>query len=340
MRNYTFNNEVASLAADSWYNMWIVFDNKNDEVDVYLKLDDGSFSDATVSDRVADDYGFRNTADSLITSVRFRNNEDGHTTAAYFDDIYLDFNNSNLLNPIPEPGSLVLLLGGMGMLLLSRRRSLIARRPLVTVEGTSTKAAAEGTGGLSNDLAEYSRKVIRIRVTTAPGNDGDGSRLGEQQLTRLADAALFQIFPRRQSEVAHETPCKVIAALPDPLSQVCDSQRLVQIYGDPIRQVKQLPIRLGNRPIAHRAANPGQQRPGGRGVAERIPIGAPGAFVMDLPQGLNAGVFRRQLDDRTGSLHGFPGEPQSRLSRDAAVEKFPATTSSREPIPVVVRGVD
>ncbi len=118
--NSNLNQDVANTAADNWYSVWIVFDNADDDVDVYLKLDDGS--GATLSDLVADDFGFRNTADTALQAFKFRNNEDGHTTNAYFDDIYIDATGVNLANPIPEPASFLLVAAGALGVLPRRRR--------------------------------------------------------------------------------------------------------------------------------------------------------------------------------------------------------------------------
>jgi len=113
---------ATGLSADQWYNVWHVIDNDNATWRMYIE--GGNYTTQTLLDSSGDsDFAFRTgdgTVDlinlAVVTLVGQNNN-------AYIDDIYLDATEANLLNPIPEPGTAVMLaLGLLGLLAFGRWR--------------------------------------------------------------------------------------------------------------------------------------------------------------------------------------------------------------------------
>ena len=117
------NGSSATTTPHTWYNIWMVIDNTNDEYDVYLQSnDDANFSSQTKIGSTAD---FRNgeTSDDMVAFM-LRSNS-GASGTIYIDDMYLDTTGQSLNNPlIPEPASfLLLILGGLALVPRRRRRN-------------------------------------------------------------------------------------------------------------------------------------------------------------------------------------------------------------------------
>jgi hypothetical protein len=106
---------VAQLSTGQWYNIWAVIDQTADTYDVYVTT---GTADATVSDRVADDFAFRNgTTDSLVSFLACGYNAPDQQDL-WVDDIHLT--DGQDLSYVPEPMTIALL--GLGGLAVFRRR--------------------------------------------------------------------------------------------------------------------------------------------------------------------------------------------------------------------------
>jgi hypothetical protein len=115
VRNAVNNTVVGSLSTGQWYNVWAVIDQTADTYDVYLTT---GTADATVSDRVADDFAFRNgTTDDLVSFLACGYNA-GDQQDLWVDDIHLT--DGQDLSYVPEPMTIALL--GLGGLAVFRRR--------------------------------------------------------------------------------------------------------------------------------------------------------------------------------------------------------------------------
>ena len=111
-----------TLAADTWYNVWAVADNTNDEVDWYLTTG----TSAAVA-AFSTDSGFRNGTTDALQSVFSRTfGSNPANSDVRFDNLYIDPTGQNLANPvvIPEPSTFALMAGvlGLGLVMLRRRR--------------------------------------------------------------------------------------------------------------------------------------------------------------------------------------------------------------------------
>lgn len=119
---------IADGTVDTWYNFWLVIDNSGSgqSYDIYMQSDDDlAFNTQT---NIASGFGYRATGTNLdpatsIESLIFRTANDG--SAAYFDDLYFDGAGENLINPIPEPGTLGLIAVFGGGVLFIRRRFMM-----------------------------------------------------------------------------------------------------------------------------------------------------------------------------------------------------------------------
>lgn len=122
--NPSYTTLSTSSESGSWYNLWVLIDNTtgNRNYDVWMQSDD----DATYATQtlVGSDLAFRQgTADGDLQSLFFRSAL--NSTTAYFDDLYIDSAAHNLINPIPEPGTLGLVAIFGGGVLVVRRRFMI-----------------------------------------------------------------------------------------------------------------------------------------------------------------------------------------------------------------------
>jgi len=103
-------NEADNVGA--WYNFWMVIDNGADTVQTYIQSDDDPDFASQVLLSSSGTGGFRvPTTDDLVSLV-FRadvtSGANGANQTVLFDDIWFDAAGANLVNPIPEPGTLAL----------------------------------------------------------------------------------------------------------------------------------------------------------------------------------------------------------------------------------------
>lgn len=112
VRNGGSFSEVGPAAPDTWYNVWLVLDNTNDETDVYFNT--GTADATSAGTESFTSAGFRNGTANPLIRLMVVNNENG--TTGYIDDVYIDTSGENLTNPtaVPEPSTL--LLGALALL--------------------------------------------------------------------------------------------------------------------------------------------------------------------------------------------------------------------------------
>lgn len=111
-----FTGDLDTGSADTWYNVWMEFDNTEDTTTLYVTTGN---DDATTSIGTG---AFRNgTTNSLLTLLLVNDHDGGND---YIDDIYIDTSGQNLTNPIaiPEPQTYALMVGLFGLLIVYYRR--------------------------------------------------------------------------------------------------------------------------------------------------------------------------------------------------------------------------
>jgi hypothetical protein len=112
------------LVSDTWYNLWFVVTNGNTgatkSYDTYLTTGTDS---ATVANRIADDFAFRDSGGGAINAFSLLIGNSGVGGDVFVDELWIDAGAENLNNPIPEPASLALLGSGMALMLKRRRKS-------------------------------------------------------------------------------------------------------------------------------------------------------------------------------------------------------------------------
>ena len=116
-----FTGTLATIAADTFFNVYLVVDTVADRYDVYLTGADKPAADAT--DRIATNLALRSPG----TINSFLGISGPVTETTRVDNLFVDADAANLTNPlvaatpIPEPAS-VAAVGLLGGLLLRRRR--------------------------------------------------------------------------------------------------------------------------------------------------------------------------------------------------------------------------
>ncbi len=118
-----------TMLQNTWYNVWMVIDNtgtsgqtgNSDAYRLYVQSDaDANFATQTLV--TPDSNVFRNFTQNANSLVSFVVKGGGSNTGSvWLDDIYIDETGLNLNNPIPEPTSAMLLLGGVALLAMRRR---------------------------------------------------------------------------------------------------------------------------------------------------------------------------------------------------------------------------
>ncbi|MES2923210.1 MAG: cadherin domain-containing protein [Verrucomicrobiota bacterium] len=94
----------ATLAAGSWYNLWMVVNNSTDTWRFYMQSDDDpAFTNQTEITSTDGTINFRNAPDTKAL-VSFLAKATSGTNSVFYDDIYIDTAGSNLTLP-PFPGS-------------------------------------------------------------------------------------------------------------------------------------------------------------------------------------------------------------------------------------------
>jgi len=114
--------QTASFAPATWYNLWMTFDaGAPDTFSVYVQ--GGAFATQTqlATSGPSTTWGLRNTPVSSISHLMLTaaSSDDAATAGLRVDDIYIDTTGYNLA-VVPEPSSLLLMVGGLGAFLLRR----------------------------------------------------------------------------------------------------------------------------------------------------------------------------------------------------------------------------
>ncbi|MCC5848865.1 MAG: PEP-CTERM sorting domain-containing protein [Verrucomicrobia bacterium] len=113
------NVTPGNIAANTWGYFWMVVDNSQDEFELFYNIT----GDTAVSGDSLGTFSFRNVTggDPLVNFGIIRGGLDGGEIQ--FDDIYIDTTGANLVNPIPEPSTLVLLgLAGLSAISVLRKK--------------------------------------------------------------------------------------------------------------------------------------------------------------------------------------------------------------------------
>ena len=117
---------LTTLNPDTWYNLWMVIDNASDTTRVYLNTGmNGATSGNQLSNGGQTAFVFRNSgaAQPMLNLLVMTGSNPDHAGPLYLDDLYSDTGGQNLTNPVPEPGTFVLLLGGLlGLAMFGWRR--------------------------------------------------------------------------------------------------------------------------------------------------------------------------------------------------------------------------
>jgi hypothetical protein len=106
-------SNTTTYTPNTWFNVWLVIDNNTDTTQFYVSGTAGGnastpFAQSTFRNGVA--------SNPLITFYA----RTSTASPVFVDDIYFDSSGANLLNPIPEPGSAVLVTLGLAALLNRR----------------------------------------------------------------------------------------------------------------------------------------------------------------------------------------------------------------------------
>jgi len=109
-----------AITAGQWYNVWMVADTTADTWSCYINT---GTANATGADLKMSGIAFRDTTDhntALTTLLVYSGAQAGPLLADSIDNIY-ESSGVNLVNPVPEPSSVALVLSGFGLLMSLRR---------------------------------------------------------------------------------------------------------------------------------------------------------------------------------------------------------------------------
>ncbi len=108
VRNSGTWSVVGAYTELTWYNLWIVVDNANDTMQLYLHNRPNEA--ATEADRVmvgtTDTFGFRNKVAGPLTRFYWRGQNPGGERYVWMDDLYM-MEGSSLVNPTPKPAKII-----------------------------------------------------------------------------------------------------------------------------------------------------------------------------------------------------------------------------------------
>ena len=113
-----------TLEADTWYSVWMVVNNADENPTWEGYIQGGSITTQTkLAAGSTDTFTFRGeeTEDADLTNFLFARGGGGSGDSLVIDNIYVDTAGENLSNPIPEP-SVLAMSGLLGAGLLARRR--------------------------------------------------------------------------------------------------------------------------------------------------------------------------------------------------------------------------
>lgn len=108
-----------AITVGQWYNVWMVANTTADTWDCYINT---GTADATAGDLKMSGIGFRDATDhnTALTTILVYTGAGGAMDAS-FDNFYMSAG-LNLVNPVPEPGTMTMLALGLGSLLFLRKR--------------------------------------------------------------------------------------------------------------------------------------------------------------------------------------------------------------------------
>ncbi|MEO5716452.1 MAG: cadherin domain-containing protein [Luteolibacter sp.] len=178
-----------SMAAGTWYNLWIVVNNATDTWRFYLQSDDDpAFFNQTEFTSTDGTINFRNPPGTNAL-VSFLAKATGGTNSVYYDDIYIDTAGSNLTLP-PFPGNMPVAVDdavqtGVG--------GAIAFDPLVNDTGSINRSSVVILSGPSNGTAGFDAaagKLVYKHTGGTAGVDSFSYRISNKSGTQTSTATV------------------------------------------------------------------------------------------------------------------------------------------------------